>query len=181
MTDRFAMREHERLTGRSAGLLASPRCNARHGVHPPACAGGCWPACARLHVGKLPPAIPVLRDALGVTLLQAGFLLSLVQLAGMTLGLAVGAGCGQVRPAPQHAGGTEDAGLASAAGRLGAGSGRAAGVARPGRSGFPAGCAACARLIAPAGATWADERAGAGLVGRLHAVWHGAGVAGGPL
>src|SRR6185312_9386259 len=43
---------------------------------------------AALHVGKLPPAIPVLRDALGVTLVQAGFLLSLVQLAGMTLGLA---------------------------------------------------------------------------------------------
>jgi CP family cyanate transporter-like MFS transporter len=32
----------------------------------------------------------VLREALGVTLLQAGFLLSLVQFAGMTLGLAVG-------------------------------------------------------------------------------------------
>ncbi len=45
---------------------------------------------AALHVGKLPPAVPVLRDALGVSLLQAGFLLSLVQLAGMTLGLAVG-------------------------------------------------------------------------------------------
>ncbi len=45
---------------------------------------------AALYVGKLPPALPVLRDALGITLLQAGFLLSLVQLAGMTLGLAVG-------------------------------------------------------------------------------------------
>lgn len=45
---------------------------------------------AALHVGKLPPALPVLQQALGVTLLQAGFLLSLVQLAGMTLGLAVG-------------------------------------------------------------------------------------------
>lgn len=45
---------------------------------------------AALHVGKLPTAIPVLRDAMGVTLVQAGFLLSLVQLAGMTLGLAVG-------------------------------------------------------------------------------------------
>lgn len=45
---------------------------------------------AALHVGKLSPALPVLREALGVTLLQAGFLLSLVQLAGMTLGLAVG-------------------------------------------------------------------------------------------
>lgn len=45
---------------------------------------------AALHVGKLPPALPVLGEALGVTLLQAGFLLALVQLAGMTLGLAVG-------------------------------------------------------------------------------------------
>ena len=43
-----------------------------------------------LHVGKLPVAIPVLRESLGLTLLQAGFLLSLVQLAGMTLGLFVG-------------------------------------------------------------------------------------------
>lgn len=45
---------------------------------------------AALHVGKLPPALPVLQQALGVSLLQAGFLLSLVQLAGMGLGLAVG-------------------------------------------------------------------------------------------
>ncbi|MDP1781290.1 MAG: MFS transporter, partial [Hydrogenophaga sp.] len=46
-------------------------------------------SCA-LHIGKLPVAIPVLRDAMQLTLVQAGFLLSLVQLAGMTLGLAVG-------------------------------------------------------------------------------------------
>ncbi len=45
---------------------------------------------AALHVGKLPPAIPVLRDTLGVSLVQAGFLLSLVQMAGMALGLVVG-------------------------------------------------------------------------------------------
>jgi MFS family permease len=43
-----------------------------------------------LHVGKLPVAIPVLREGLGLSLVQAGFLLSLVQLAGMTLGLLVG-------------------------------------------------------------------------------------------
>jgi len=47
--------------------------------------------CAALHVGKLPPAITTLGDALGLTLVQAGFLLSLVQAAGMTLGLAFGA------------------------------------------------------------------------------------------
>ncbi len=45
---------------------------------------------AAVHVGKLPPAIPVLRDALGITLVEAGFLLSLVQFAGMTLGLLAG-------------------------------------------------------------------------------------------
>lgn len=43
-----------------------------------------------LHVGKLPVAIPVLQETLGLTLLEAGFLLSLVQLAGMLLGLPVG-------------------------------------------------------------------------------------------
>ena len=45
---------------------------------------------AALHVGKLPAAIPVLRDSLGVTLVQAGFLLSLVQFGGMLFGLAIG-------------------------------------------------------------------------------------------
>ena len=47
---------------------------------------------AALHVGKLSPALPALREALGVTLVQAGFLLSMVQMAGMLLGLAVGLG-----------------------------------------------------------------------------------------
>lgn len=47
--------------------------------------------CAALHVGKLPPAIPALQQALGLTLVQAGFLLSLVQLAGMAAGCAFGA------------------------------------------------------------------------------------------
>jgi MFS family permease len=51
-----------------------------------------------LHVGKLPVAIPVLREALGLTLLQAGFLLSLVQLAGMTLGLLVGLAADRLGP-----------------------------------------------------------------------------------
>jgi len=43
-----------------------------------------------LHVGKLPPAVPALQAGLGISLVEAGFLLSLVQVAGMTLGLAVG-------------------------------------------------------------------------------------------
>lgn len=45
---------------------------------------------AAMHVAKLSTALPVLRDALGVSLVQAGFLLSLVQLAGMLLGALVG-------------------------------------------------------------------------------------------
>lgn len=45
---------------------------------------------AAMHVGKMAPAIPVLQDALGVSLLQAGFLLSAVQLAGMALGVVAG-------------------------------------------------------------------------------------------
>jgi len=46
---------------------------------------------AALHVGKLPPAIAALQAAMGLSLLQAGFLLSTVQVAGMTAGLAFGA------------------------------------------------------------------------------------------
>ena len=46
--------------------------------------------CAALHVGKLPPAISALQLALGMSLLQAGFLLSLVQLAGMSVGVMFG-------------------------------------------------------------------------------------------
>lgn len=45
---------------------------------------------AALHLGKLPPAMGALEAALGLTLVQAGFMLSLVQLAGMTVGLLVG-------------------------------------------------------------------------------------------
>lgn len=53
---------------------------------------------AALHIGKLPPALPVLRDALDISLVQAGFLLSLVQLAGMTLGLFLGAAADSIGP-----------------------------------------------------------------------------------
>jgi len=61
----------------------------RFGIHPSwviVLAG----VCAALHIGKLPPALPVLQTALNITLVQAGFLLSAVQIASMTLGLAVG-------------------------------------------------------------------------------------------
>ncbi|MCH8530997.1 MAG: MFS transporter [Saccharospirillum sp.] len=45
---------------------------------------------AAMHQGKLPPAIPALEAALSISLIEAGFLLSLVQLAGMTVGLFMG-------------------------------------------------------------------------------------------
>lgn len=46
--------------------------------------------CAALHVGKLAPAIAALQQAMGLSLVQAGFLLSGVQIAGMCLGVAFG-------------------------------------------------------------------------------------------
>ncbi|WP_225781185.1 CynX/NimT family MFS transporter [Xenophilus sp. Marseille-Q4582] len=45
---------------------------------------------AALHVGKLPPALPALEHDLGLGLVAGGFLLSLVQAAGMALGLMAG-------------------------------------------------------------------------------------------
>lgn len=45
---------------------------------------------AALHVWKLAPALPTLSAELGLTLVQAGFLLSVVQVAGMLLGTVFG-------------------------------------------------------------------------------------------
>jgi MFS family permease len=45
---------------------------------------------AALHVGKLPPAIATLQRELGMSLVEAGFLLSLVQAAGVGAGIAFG-------------------------------------------------------------------------------------------
>ena len=45
--------------------------------------------CAGLHIWDLPAAIPSVRQDLAVTLVQAGALLGVVQLAGMLGGLAV--------------------------------------------------------------------------------------------
>lgn len=45
---------------------------------------------AALHVAKLAPAIPLLRAELGLSLVQAGFLLSAVQVASMLLGALLG-------------------------------------------------------------------------------------------
>ena len=45
---------------------------------------------AALHVAKLAPALPTLRESLGLSLAQAGWLLSTVQGAGMLLGAVMG-------------------------------------------------------------------------------------------
>jgi CP family cyanate transporter-like MFS transporter len=45
---------------------------------------------AALQVGKLPPALPALQAELGLTLVQSGFLLSMVQLAGLSLAVFMG-------------------------------------------------------------------------------------------
>lgn len=71
---------------------------------------------AALHVGKLAPALPVLSVELGVTLVQAGFLLSLVQLAGMTLGVAAGLAADGLGLKRTMAGGLALLSLASVAG-----------------------------------------------------------------
>ncbi len=45
---------------------------------------------AALNIGKLPPALPALQAAFSITLVQASFLVSAFQVAGMTLGLVGG-------------------------------------------------------------------------------------------
>ena len=114
MTDRFALREHERLTGRR--LLTGRGMRRPEPAVIVVLAG----ISAALHIGKLPPALPVLRDALRVGLVQAGFLLSLVQVAGMTLGLAMGAAADSLGPRRTMVLGLVILSLASAAGGHGA-------------------------------------------------------------
>ncbi len=69
---------------------ASPRQKALTPALDPALVVVLAGVAAALHVGKLPPSLPVLQQALGLSLVQSGFLVSLVQLAGMLLGLSVG-------------------------------------------------------------------------------------------
>lgn len=73
---------------------------------------------AALHVGKLPPALPFLKDALGVTLVQAGFLVSMVQFAGMALGLCVGLGADILGRKRSMLSGLTVLGMASALGSM---------------------------------------------------------------
>jgi MFS transporter, CP family, cyanate transporter len=72
--------------------------------------------CAALHVGKLAPAIATLQAALGLTLQQAGWLLSLVQLAGMTGGLLLGLAADRIGPRRSLIAGLLLLAVASAAG-----------------------------------------------------------------
>lgn len=72
--------------------------------------------CAALHVGKLAPAIGALQAALSLTLLQAGFLLSLVQLAGMGGGLLLGVAADRIGPRRSLLGGLLLLAAVSAAG-----------------------------------------------------------------
>jgi MFS family permease len=71
---------------------------------------------AAMHVGKLPPALPVLRDALGISLVQAGFLLSMVQIGGMTLGLVAGLAADAAGPKRTMMAGLTLVGMASVLG-----------------------------------------------------------------
>ena len=74
--------------------------------------------CAALHVAKLPPALPVLQHELGLDLVEAGFLLSAVQIAGMTLGLLVGLGADSLGLRRSMLAGLSLVSLASALGGL---------------------------------------------------------------
>ncbi len=75
----------------AACLLPMPASPSTASSHP----GAAWivilaGVAAALHVAKLPPALPVLQRELGISLVEAGFLLSLVQLGTMTLGVVAG-------------------------------------------------------------------------------------------
>ena len=76
---------------------------------------------AAMHVGKLPPALPVLREAFGIPLVQAGFLLSTVQLGSMGLGLVLGLSAQRIGLKRALLGGLWLLALASAAGALATG------------------------------------------------------------
>lgn len=121
-----------------------------------------------LHVGKLPMTIPLLREKWSLTLLQAGFLLSLVQLAGMSLGLLVGLIADRLGPPTGDAARTRLGGLRAR---------RFPFVAQPGvgRHEVPHGGAARPRPAAHAPQRRSGPVARAGLVGHLHAAGHGAG------
>lgn len=80
---------------------------------------------AAMHVGKLPPALPDLRESLGMALVTAGFLVALFQLGSAAIGIMGGALADRFGPRRAQACGLVLLGLASIAG-AGAGSPAAA-------------------------------------------------------
>ncbi len=73
---------------------------------------------AATHIGKLPPSLPALREAFGLSLVQASWLVSAFQLAGMVLGLFGGLLADRFGPRRTMALGLLILALASAAGAL---------------------------------------------------------------
>ena len=73
---------------------------------------------AAVHIGKLPPALPVLQRAIGLGLVQSGFLLSLVQVAGLALGLVVGVAADSIGLKRTMVSGLSLVGAASVAGSM---------------------------------------------------------------
>lgn len=74
---------------------------------------------AAAHVGKLPTALPALRDEFALSLLQSGFVLSLVQAATMVLALSMGLVVDRTGLRKALGGGLLLLALASAAGAIG--------------------------------------------------------------
>ena len=73
---------------------------------------------AALNIGKIPPALPVLQQSFGMTLVQASFLVSVFQAAGMGFGLFGGVLADRFGARRVMGSGLALLGLASAAGAL---------------------------------------------------------------
>ncbi len=73
---------------------------------------------AALNIGKLPPALPALQQSFGMTLVQASFLVSVFQAAGMSVGLFGGVLADRYGARTVMGSGLALLGIASAAGAL---------------------------------------------------------------
>ena len=78
---------------------------------------------AALNIGKLPPALPALQQAYAMTLVQASYLVSAFQVAGMTLGLVGGLLADRFGPRRVMSCGLALLALCSGAGAIAPGSG----------------------------------------------------------
>jgi hypothetical protein len=68
----------------------------------------CAGVAAALHVGKLPPAMPALREHFGMSLLEVSLLVSAFQVAGMSMGILGGMLADRFGPAAGHVAGPVD-------------------------------------------------------------------------